>query len=53
MSIAAMSARWLCRKLRQLGERTQGRHGRYLPTVVCTENLNADVMVMKSAEQGV
>ena len=33
MSIAAMSVRWLCRKLRQVGEGTLGRHGRYLPTV--------------------
>src|ERR1019366_3212628 len=34
MSIAAMSVRWLCRKLRQVGDGTLGRHGRYLPTVV-------------------
>jgi hypothetical protein len=33
MSIAAMSVRWLCRKLRQVGEGTLGRHGMYLPTV--------------------
>jgi hypothetical protein len=26
MSIAAMSVRWLCRKLRQVGEGTLGRH---------------------------
>jgi hypothetical protein len=30
MSIAAMSVRWLCRKLRQVGEGTLGRHGMYL-----------------------
>ena len=33
MSIAAMSGRWLCRKLRQVGEGTLGRHGMYRPTV--------------------
>ena len=33
MSIAAMSVRWLCRKLRQVGEGTLGRHGRDMPTV--------------------
>ena len=32
-SPAAMSVSWLCRKLRQVGEGTLGRHGRYLPTV--------------------
>ena len=26
-----MSVRWLCRKLRQVGEGTLGRHGMYLP----------------------
>jgi hypothetical protein len=31
MSIAAMSVRWLRKKLRQVGEGTLGRHGRYLP----------------------
>jgi hypothetical protein len=33
MSIAAMSVKWLCRKLRQVGEGTLGRHGMYRPTV--------------------
>jgi hypothetical protein len=33
MSIAAMSGRWLRRKLRHVGEGTLGRHGIYLPTV--------------------
>jgi hypothetical protein len=33
MSIAAMSVRWLRRKLRQVEEGAFGRHGRYLPTV--------------------
>src|ERR1700736_3997098 len=33
MSIAAMSVRWFCRKLRQVGEGSLGRHGMYLPTV--------------------
>jgi hypothetical protein len=33
MSIAAMSGRWLRRKLRQVGEGTLGRHGIYRPTV--------------------
>jgi hypothetical protein len=33
MSIAAMSGRWLRRKLRQVGEGTLGRHGIHRPTV--------------------
>src|SRR2546427_10251156 len=33
MSIAAMSGRWLRRKLRQVGEGTLGRHGIQRPTV--------------------
>jgi hypothetical protein len=34
-------------------EHTGTVNGSRVPTIVCTENLNADVMVMKSAEQGV
>jgi hypothetical protein len=33
ISIAAMSVRWLCRKLRQVDEESLGRHRRYCPTV--------------------
>src|ERR1700730_1359946 len=33
MSTATMSVMWFCRKVRQVGEGTLGRHGRYLPTV--------------------
>jgi hypothetical protein len=33
MSIAAMSGRWLRRKVRQVGEGTLGRHGIQRPTV--------------------
>jgi hypothetical protein len=32
MSIAAVSARWLCGKLREVGEGVLGRRGRYLPS---------------------
>jgi hypothetical protein len=33
MSIATVSVRWLCRKLRQIGEGVLGPHGGYIPTV--------------------
>jgi hypothetical protein len=48
MSIAAMSGRWFCRKLRQVGEGALGRQGRY-PTVTADDALTAraDVKAMR------
>jgi hypothetical protein len=42
MSIATVSVRWLCRKLRQVGEGVLGRRGRYLPTVAWL-NIHAEL----------
>src|ERR1700737_892260 len=48
MSTATMSVMWFYRKVRQVGEGTLGRHGRYLPTVAWLFNTKLDQFTVNS-----